>query len=326
MLKLSSKFIRTFNQWTVQKKAFVFLIDFEGKKPVLFLKNEAAKHGLFFSTPKANNLGIKQFKISEKLDLVVQPVSYKKYLKAFLQVQKHLKKGDTYLLNLTAKSLLQNQIDLRQIFYYAQAPYRILWQNQFVCFSPESFIQIEGNKVYTFPMKGTIDADIPQSATRLLQNSKENFEHHTIVDLLRNDLAIIATNIKVNRFKYLQKIHTTKGNIWQMSSEIEGDLPQNWQESAAQMIAQILPAGSISGAPKTKTISIIQNIEQENRGYYTGVFGYFDGEGFDTAVLIRYIEKDKNAYYYRSGGGITALSEVEDEYNELIKKIYVPIN
>ena len=91
-----------------------------------------------------------------------------------------------------------------------------------------------------------------------------------------------------------------------------------------EIIWNLLPAGSISGAPKTKTIDIIQSVEERQRGYYTGVYGYFDGENLDSAVAIRYIEQEDNALYYWSGGGITAYSKIEEEYQELKDKIYVP--
>ena len=87
----------------------------------------------------------------------------------------------------------------------------------------------------------------------------------------------------------------------------------------------MLPAGSICGAPKSKTVSIIQEVELDPRGYYTGIFGYFDGENLDSAVNIRYLEKKDGQLLYRSGGGITFLSGLESEYKELIEKIYVPV-
>ena len=87
----------------------------------------------------------------------------------------------------------------------------------------------------------------------------------------------------------------------------------------------MMPAGSICGAPKEKTVNIIQQVEGQERGYYTGVFGYFDGEVLESAVSIRYLEKKEDKLWYRSGGGITFLSTEEEEYNELIKKIYVPV-
>ena len=86
----------------------------------------------------------------------------------------------------------------------------------------------------------------------------------------------------------------------------------------------MLPAGSISGAPKEKTVEIIQEVEGQPRGYYTGVFGIFDGASLDTAVMIRFIEQSDGEMFFRSGGGITTLSCADDEYQELLEKIYVP--
>ena len=86
----------------------------------------------------------------------------------------------------------------------------------------------------------------------------------------------------------------------------------------------MLPAGSISGAPKTKTVSIIKEAENYERGFYTGVFGVFDGANIDSAVAIRFIEQKNGEFWYKSGGGITHQSNVKEEYIELLKKIYVP--
>jgi len=88
----------------------------------------------------------------------------------------------------------------------------------------------------------------------------------------------------------------------------------------------LLPAGSISGAPKLKTLEIILETETYNRGYYTGVFGYFDGINLDSCVMIRFIENQNERLIFKSGGGITMMSDLDSEYRELIKKIYVPVN
>ncbi len=86
-----------------------------------------------------------------------------------------------------------------------------------------------------------------------------------------------------------------------------------------------MPAGSVSGAPKPKTLEIIKAVEEEVRGYYTGVFGYFNGKDLDSGVMIRFIENREGKYFYRSGGGITTQSDVESEYQETIDKVYVPV-
>ena len=174
-------------------------------------------------------------------------------------------------------------------------------------------------------MKGTIDADIENAQNIILSDSKEIAEHNTIVDLIRNDLSLVAENVVVDEFRYLSHIQTSHRNLWQVSSQISGELPANYNNHLGDIIFKMLPAGSISGAPKTKTVEIITNTEKYNRGYYTGIFGYFDGSNLDSCVLIRYIENDNGQLVYKSGGGITFMSEAEKEYDEILKKVYVPI-
>ena len=158
----------------------------------------------------------------------------------------------------------------------------------------------------------------------LLNNKKEEWEHNTIVDLMRNDLSMVASNVSVSRYRYVEKIKTNKNEILQTSSEIKGELPNDWQLDIGNLLMKILPAGSISGAPKTKTLEIIKSQEFGSRGYYTGIFGIFNGKDMECAVSIRYIEQRRNETFFRSGGGITANSNLDEEYQELIQKIYVP--
>ena len=126
------------------------------------------------------------------------------------------------------------------------------------------------------------------------------------------------------KYRYIETINTHKSQILQTSSEIAGVLPTDWRANLGEIILRLLPAGSISGAPKEKTVEIIQEVEGQPRGYYTGVFGIFDGASLDTAVMIRFIEQSDGKMFFRSGGGITALSCADDEYQELLEKIYVP--
>lgn len=129
----------------------------------------------------------------------------------------------------------------------------------------------------------------------------------------------------MERYKYLSLIKTSDKNLFGMSSKITGELPQGFNASIGNLLFKLLPAGSISGAPKKKTVEIIQAAEGQNRGYYTGVAGYFDGDNLDSCVLIRYLEKHAKGLRYFSGGGITFQSQNEKEYQELIDKVYVPI-
>ena len=92
-----------------------------------------------------------------------------------------------------------------------------------------------------------------------------------------------------------------------------------------EILFRLLPAGSITGAPKYKTIEIIEQAEEYERGFYTGITGYFDGRKLDSAVMIRFIEEQNGQIFFKSGGGITCKSDLENEYNEMKQKVYVPI-
>ena len=234
--------------------------------------------------------------------------------------------GNSYLLNLTFPTILDTDMRLVEIFQNSSALYKLFYKDEFIINSPECFIQTRQNFIYSYPMKGTIDAAIANAEQNILENKKEIWEHNTIVDLIRNDLAMVSENISVTKFRYIEKIKTDRNELLQVSSEIRGELNENWRSQIGSMMIKMLPAGSISGAPKKKTIEIIRQAEKQDRGYYTGIFGIFDGTNIDSAVNIRYIEKTDSGLQYRSGGGITAMSNMKSEYQELLDKVYVPIN
>src|SRR5665811_1645148 len=119
--------------------------------------------------------------------------------------------------------------------------YKIYLKDEFVCFSPEPFVKIENGKIYSFPMKGTIDADFENAEEQILNDSKEIAEHNTIVDLIRNDLRLVAENVRVDRFRYLSHIQTNQKNLLQVSSQISGELPKNYTEIIGDIIFKILP-------------------------------------------------------------------------------------
>jgi para-aminobenzoate synthetase component I len=252
------------------------------------------------------------------------PVSLDHYRQKFDRVQEHIRRGNTYLLNLTQPTPIVSDYTLKEIYTMAHAPYKLRVQDQFVCFSPEPFITIEENTIHTYPMKGTIDASRPNAVYTILNDPKEIAEHTMIVDLLRNDLGIVAKEIKVEKFRYITTIDTGDKKLHQVSSHISGTLESNWKENIGSIISALLPAGSISGTPKRKTVEIIKEIEGYNRGYFTGIFGHFDGKNLYSAVAIRFIEKINENLIYKSGGGITADSDCINEYNEMIDKVYIP--
>lgn len=138
------------------------------------------------------------------------PISKAAYQRGFDLVQKELQR-QFYLLNLTYPTEINMNWRLEQVFQQTTAPYKLYYRDRFVCFSPECFVNIHHNQIYTYPMKGTIDATLPEAEKRLLDSDKERQEHYTIVDLMRNDLATVAEKVEVTRFRYVEKIQTQKG-------------------------------------------------------------------------------------------------------------------
>ncbi len=317
-------FQQIMNKWGKEGKAFFFLIDFEMEKPFICELKNLKKENILLYTSSFNNSHEKKLKLKE--DFAIYPVEYKVYKKAFDYVIKEIQYGNSYLVNLTFPSVLKTQNTLKEIFYSARSPYKLFFKDKFVSFSPETFVKISDNTIFSYPMKGTIDASVADAEKVILENEKEKNEHYTIVDLIRNDLSMVSERVRVTKFRFLEEIKTNRKNILQVSSEIQGKLENNWQERIGDIIWKLLPAGSVSGAPKQKTMEIIRNTEMDKRGYYTGIFGIFDGKNLDSAVNIRYIEQNNNRFYYRSGGGITAKSNSKKEYEELIDKIYVPLD
>lgn len=320
----TSEFIKTADALSKAAEPFLFLIDFEMQQPRLWLPHQVEVDELLFSINGFSNAPVVES--NKELSLKVESINEADYRMKFDKVMDHLHYGNSFLTNLTVKSRIEINATLKELFFQVKAPYRCWLRNQFLFFSPESFIKISSGKIYAYPMKGTIDASIADAAAVILNNEKEKAEHVTIVDLIRNDLAQVAANVRVSRFRYLDKIKTNRNSILQVSSEVMGEVLPEYQQKIGSLLATLLPAGSISGAPKKKTVAIIQEAEQDMRGYYTGVFGYFDGHNLDSCVNIRFIEQQDDLFYYRSGGGITAQSNWQAEYNEVIQKIYVPVN
>lgn len=250
------------------------------------------------------------------------------YRHAFERVQLGLLRGDTFLCNLTQALPLRSNLSLEQLFAHSRAPYRLLCRHRFVCFSPEPFVRIDAaGRISTFPMKGTLPATQPNAEQTLLSDPKEQAEHATIVDLLRNDLSQVATQVHVHRYRYVEHIETPRGPLLQTSSEIRGQLPSKWHEHLGSLLLPLLPAGSITGAPKPMTQRIIAEAEGYERGFYTGVMGLFDGECFDSAVMIRFVEQQPDGTQcFKAGGGITAQSQWEREYAELLHKAQPPLS
>lgn len=301
------------------------------KVPFFFMIDFLKEHGEVI--PLADLLDDIQFSMhAEKQEIshkdflfAKHPISYEDYQKQFKVVHDNLMFGNSYLTNLTCATPIKTNLSIEEIYKLTQAKYKLNYKNQFVCFSPEIFVQIKNGKISSYPMKGTIDASIPHAKEIILNDEKEAAEHATIVDLIRNDLSLVSNNVTVTNYRFIDELITNDKTLLQVSSEIVGDLEDDFTSQIGTIFDKLLPAGSICGAPKKKTVEIILEAENYNRNFYTGVFGVFDGENVDSAVMIRFIEQENNQLIFKSGGGITAKSECESEFNEMIQKVYVPI-
>lgn len=300
------------------------MVDFLMKNVEVFEDDEISNSGLQidFQLDRGRE---KPQEVDLNLEFKSNPESVENYRRGFTVIQDHLRAGNTYLANYTCKSEIQTNLSLEQIFKHAQAKYKVYYPNKFLFFSPETFVEIIGDQILTHPMKGTIDAAIQNAVEVLKSDPKEKAEHYTVVDLLRNDLSMVANDVIVDEFQRIDLIKTNRKDLYAMSSEISGNVKPEFRGKIGSIMATLLPAGSILGAPKKKTFDIILEAENYDRGFYTGVCGWFDGENLDSCVMIRFIEKENGKLYFKSGGGITHLSKFADEYQEMKNKIYVPI-
>ncbi len=308
-----------------RKQPFFFLINFLMDEIRIFTRMEIENKTFLIDFHNVTNTNFCHTERSRSVEWQSFPETLEDYKKGFEIVQENLRKGNSYLTNYTRKTEIETNLSLEDIFQFSKAKYKVLIPEEFVFFSPETFIEIIDNKIFTYPMKGTIDAEIEDAEDILKNDPKEKAEHYTVVDLLRNDLSMVADNVQVKEFQRIDYIKTKQKNLLAMSSEIEGEIKPEYQNKIGTILQKLLPAGSILGAPKPKTLEIILEAEQYDRGFYTGIAGYFDGKNLDSCVMIRFIEKENEKLFFKSGGGITHQSDLVSEYEEMKNKIYVPI-
>ena len=321
-----SETIDFINKLSCQEIPFLFFIDFQAKNSIIIPQDQINEDYCLYKIGKYSNCIETNHSPIEKLtNWEIKAVSQRDYTVKFNKIQREIHRGNSFLINLTQPTQVTTNLSLKDIFLCSHANYKLWLNDWFVVFSPETFIRIVDNKISSYPMKGTIDASIPDAEKKILTDEKEKAEHATIVDLIRNDLSMVAENVEVKKYRYIDMVRTNNTDLLQVSSHIEGTLPDNYLQNLGEIIFKLLPAGSVSGAPKKKTVEIILQTEQYDRGFYTGICGFFDGQNLESAVMIRFIEKIDNQLIYKSGGGITFLSEAEKEYEELIQKVYVPI-
>lgn len=188
--------------------------------------------------------------------------------------------------------------------------------------SPETLVRLQDGRLTTFPVagsrpRGKDEAEDEALVRDLMQDEKELSEHNMLVDLGRNDLGRISNFGSVEVTKY-QMIHKYS-KIMHICSQVEGDIREDMD--ALDAIKSVLPAGTLSGAPKIRACEIIDELEAEPRGVYGGALGYIDFSGnLDTCIAIRMAVKKNNKVYVQAGGGIVADSKPELEYAESANK------
>lgn len=184
--------------------------------------------------------------------------------------------------------------------------------------SPETLVRLSEGRLVTFPVagsrpRGKKEAEDEALVKDLLADEKELAEHNMLVDLGRNDLGRISRygSVEVTKYKMIHKY----SKIMHICSQVEGDISED--KDALDAIQSVLPAGTLSGAPKIRACEIIDELESEPRGIYGGALGYIDFSGnMDTCIAIRMAVKKDNKVYVQAGGGIVADSRPEMEYQE----------
>lgn len=374
---MKQEIIDKINRLASQDEPFLFVINYQGDKAFIRQLSDINPEECLFDFEGRGNLShvwketLKE-EISEKetwkketwkeeiseTTWQIEPPLYEDYERSFNIVKSNIMAGNSYLTNLTCRVPVSCNLSLEEIFHRAKGKYKLLLRRKrnltpFVCFSPETFVRIKGGRIYSYPMKGTLDASLPNAEKQLMEDRKEAAEHATIVDLIRNDLSRVAENVRVDKYRYIDVLHTNKGDILQTSSEISGRLPEDYPHHLGEILDAQLPAGSITGAPKDKTMQIIQEAEGYDRGFYTGIMGIYDQGELNSAVMIRFIEEETSPVdfetdgeknfkakegkasegkepkasrelYFKAGGGITSKSDCQREYEEVIQKIYLP--
>ena len=248
---------------------------------------------------------------------------------AVRKVQDYIRQGDIYQANLTqrfsGKTTLSSYELYRDLRRFSPAPFGAFLNfehSHILSNSPERFIKCVDNKVETRPIKGTRPRGKTESEDlalekELLSDEKELAEHNMLVDLGRNDIGKISEIGSVNVDKYLSIERFS--HVMHIGSTVTGTLRKDLDSLAA--IDSILPAGTLSGAPKIRACEIINELENNKRGIYGGAIGYIDLSGnVDTCISIRIAFARNNKVFIRSGAGIVADSVPDNEFDECLNK------
>lgn len=186
--------------------------------------------------------------------------------------------------------------------------------------SPEAQLKIDGNKAVINPIAGTFkrtgdDRQDKEVAQQLADDPKENAEHNMLVDLVRNDLSKHGKHVRVRSFKKVQFY----SHVIHLVSEVEAEIDP---KDVIRIFADTFPAGTLSGAPKYKALELINQYENQNRGFYGGAIGYFGFDGsVNHAICIRSFMSKQHQLYYQAGAGVVVDSDEESELQEVTNKL-----
>ncbi|MHB8073956.1 anthranilate synthase component I [Desulfosporosinus fructosivorans] len=194
--------------------------------------------------------------------------------------------------------------------------------------SPETLVKLQSGSLHTFPLAGTkprgkTEEEDLENEKDLLSDPKELAEHNMLVDLGRNDLGRISKfgTVKVEKYMSIERF----SHVMHIGSTIRGEIRDD--KNALDAVDAVLPAGTLSGAPKIRACEIINELENNKRGIYGGAIGYIDFTGnLDTCIAIRIVFKKNGKVFVRSGAGIVADSVPENEYQECINKAQAVMN
>lgn len=251
------------------------------------------------------------------------------YLENVIKIKKYIQEGDTYQVNYTVKSrfkVTSSVVELfLQLIFTQSAKYSAiinLGEKIIISSSPELFFEVDNDSIIVKPMKGTIKRGVnlkqdSQHIEELFSSGKDRAENIMIVDLLRNDIGKIC---EYDSVEVINKYHIEKyESVYQLTSEIKGKLKTN---KLSDIIKNLFPSGSITGAPKLRTMEIIHELEKVQRGIYTGLIGIFNKQRSIANVAIRTIEIDNQSNFGQLGigSGIVWDSQPENEFEEVLLK------
>lgn len=261
--------------------------------------------------------------------------SKEKYCNMVVKAKEYIKEGDIFQVVLSNKIEAEIEGSILDAYRVLRStnpsPYMFYFYSNDIEISgasPETLVKLENNKLYTFPLAGTRkrgkdEEEDLELEKELLADEKELAEHNMLVDLGRNDIGKISeiNSVKVDKYMSIEKF----SHVMHIGSTVSGTLRVD--KDALDAIDSILPAGTLSGAPKLRACEIINELEGNKRGIYGGAIGYIDFTGnLDMCISIRLAFAKNGKVFVRSGAGIVADSVPENEYEECINKYKAVIN